>query len=127
MRRTGTVQQGGTSLTTRVFLFLQGPHGPFFHRLGRQLRATGAQVWRVGFNAGDRAFWPDAAHYLAFDRPQAEWPDFLGELIDRRTVTDLVLYGDARPVHAQAVRIARARGLTVHVFEGGYLRPSWVT
>ena len=33
----------------RVFLFLQGPHGPFFHRLGRMLRLAGAEVWRVGF------------------------------------------------------------------------------
>jgi capsular polysaccharide export protein len=40
----------------RRFLFLQGPHGPFFHRLGKMLRLSGAEVWRVGFNAGDRAF-----------------------------------------------------------------------
>ena len=48
---------GNAAGEKRVFLFLQGPHGPFFHRLGRMLRLTGAQVWRVGFNAGDRAFW----------------------------------------------------------------------
>ena len=41
----------------RVFLLLQGPHGPFFHALARMLRAAGSTVWRVGFNAGDRAFW----------------------------------------------------------------------
>ena len=35
----------------RTFLFLQGPHGPFFQRLGKMLRAAGADVWRVGFNA----------------------------------------------------------------------------
>mgnify|MGYP003138512366 FL=1 len=40
----------------RSFLFLQGPHGPFFHRLGQMLRAAGADVWRVGFNQGDSAF-----------------------------------------------------------------------
>lgn len=43
----------------RVFLFLQGPHGPFFHALAKMLRVAGARVWRVGFNAGDRAFWFD--------------------------------------------------------------------
>ena len=36
----------------RHFLFLQGPHGPFFRQLGRMLIAAGAKVWRVGFNAG---------------------------------------------------------------------------
>ena len=39
----------------KTFLFLQGPHGPFFHRLGKMLRAAGAEVWRVGFNAGEAA------------------------------------------------------------------------
>ena len=48
----------------RVFLFLQGPHGPFFNRLGKMLRLTGADVWRVGFNAGDRAFWFHPASYI---------------------------------------------------------------
>jgi len=38
-----------------------------------------------------------------------------------------VLYGDTRPIHAQAITIARNLGLTVHVFEEGYMRPWWVT
>ena len=38
-----------------------------------------------------------------------------------------MLYGDTRPIHAHAIDIANARGLTVHVFEEGYLRPYWVT
>jgi capsular polysaccharide export protein len=42
-------------------------------------------------------------------------------------VTDLVLYGDTRPIHAQAVAAAQAAGLRIHVFEEGYLRPYWVT
>ncbi|HAV07943.1 MAG TPA: capsule biosynthesis protein CapA, partial [Rhodobacteraceae bacterium] len=32
-----------------------------------------------------------------------------------------------RPIHATAIRVAKARGLKVHVFEEGYLRPYWVT
>ncbi|HBM62314.1 MAG TPA: capsule biosynthesis protein CapA, partial [Citreicella sp.] len=99
----------------RVFLFLQGPHGPFFHRLGQMLRRTGAEVWRVGFNAGDRAFWFHPQSYLPFTAPPADWPDHLRTLLSQKRVTDLVLYGDTRPLHAQAVAEARARGLTVHV------------
>ena len=112
--------------TDRRFLFLQGPHGPWFHRLGQLLRSAGAQVWRVGFNLGDRIFWPGPG-YVAFDAPQADWPATCTALMDRHAITDLVLYGDTRPVHAQAVAIARERGITVHVFEEGYLRPYWVT
>jgi capsular polysaccharide export protein len=110
----------------RRFLFLQGPHGPWFHRLGRQLRQTGAQVWRVGFNLGDRVFWPGPG-YIAFDGPPDGWGAACADLLYRQGITDLVLYGDTRPIHAQAVSLAKERGLTVHVFEEGYLRPYWVT
>ncbi|WP_425044023.1 capsule biosynthesis protein [Primorskyibacter sp. S87] len=111
----------------RVFLFLQGPHGPFFNGLGKMLRAAGADVWRVGFNAGDRAFWFHPPSYIPFRGTPEEWAETCHELITRKSVTDIVLYGDTRPIHAKAVEAARARGLTVHVFEEGYMRPYWVT
>jgi capsular polysaccharide export protein len=112
---------------TRVFLFLQGPHGPFFHKLGRMLRAAGAEVWRVGFNAGDRAFWFHPRSYIPFRGSVADWPGTFRALITAKGVTDIVLYGDTRPVHAEAIKAAQALGLTVHVFEEGYMRPYWVT
>jgi len=111
----------------RVFLFLQGPHGPFFGRLGRMIRRTGADIWRVGFNAGDRAFWPERRSYIPYTRTPEDWPDTLRDLIAQKGVSDLVLYGDTRPIHAQAVDVAKELGLTVHVFEEGYMRPYWVT
>jgi capsular polysaccharide export protein len=111
----------------RVFLFLQGPHGPFFNALGRMLRASGAQTWRVGFNAGDRAFWSEKASYIPFRDTIEQWPDALVDLIVGKGVTDIVLYGDTRPNHARAAEIAKSRGVMVHVFEEGYLRPWWVT
>ncbi len=111
----------------RVFLFLQGPHGPFFNALGRMLRASGAQTWRVGFNAGDQAFWFDRKSYIPYRDAPEHWPEVLQALIAEKQVTDIVLYGDTRPIHANAVRIAKTRGITVHVFEEGYLRPWWVT
>ncbi|WP_288942349.1 capsular biosynthesis protein [uncultured Roseovarius sp.] len=111
----------------RTFLFLQGPHGPFFHRLGRMLTRAGATVWRVGFNAGDRVFWPDRRSYIAFQDTPQNWPATFARLLADKGVTDLVLYGDTRPIHAQAVEIARNAGLRIHVYEEGYLRPYWVT
>ncbi|WP_293451629.1 capsular biosynthesis protein, partial [Planktotalea sp.] len=48
-------------------------------------------------------------------------------LVEERGVTDIVLYGDTRPVHAQAVARANALGLRVHVFEEGYMRPFWIS
>ncbi len=116
-----------TAPDTRVFLFLQGPHGPFFHRLGAMLRRAGSAVWRVGFNAGDRAFWFHPRSYIPYRGTATDWPATFARLIDDKAVTDIVLYGDVRPVHAEAVAEAERRGLTVHVFEEGYMRPYWVT
>ena len=110
----------------RRFLFLQGPHGPWFRQLAALLRETGAEVSRVGFNLGDRAFWPGPG-YIAFQGTAEDWPGTCATLLDERKITDLVVYGDTRPIHARAVALARARGITVHVFEEGYLRPYWVT
>ncbi|MFV1462968.1 capsular biosynthesis protein [Phaeobacter sp. JH57H2] len=111
----------------RCFLFLQGPHGPFFASLAEMLQAAGSDVWRVGFNAGDQAFWRDRASYLPYRGAPQDWPTHLETMLDDKKITDLVLYGDTRPIHAKAVSIARSRGIRVHVFEEGYLRPYWVT
>lgn len=111
----------------RHFLFLQGPHGPFFHSLGKMLRNAGAKVSRVGFNAGDRAFWFRSSGYIPFKDDHADWPNTLKEIVKRQSVTDIVLYGDVRPVHAQAIAVAKKLGAEVHVFEEGYLRPYWIT
>ena len=111
----------------RRFLMLQGPHGPFFASLAKLLAASGAEVWRVGFNAGDSAFWRDREHYIPWRERLEDWESGCAALMESHAITDLVLYGDTRPIHAVAVALAKARGLTVHIFEEGYLRPYWVT
>lgn len=114
-------------MTERRFLMLQGPHGPFIHRLALGLRAAGASVWRVGFTGGDRAFWPERASYIAYAGDLEGWPAFFKSQAVRLGITDIVVYGDTRPIHAEAVRLAGSLGLRVHVFEEGYLRPYWIT
>jgi len=115
-----------TPLSGRSFLFLQGMASDFFSRLGGALRSRGHAVTRVNFNAGDRLFWPLAG---AIDyRGRAEdWPDFLEVALVERGVTDIILFGDCRPLHRAAIMVARALQVAVHVCEEGYLRPHWVT
>jgi capsular polysaccharide export protein len=111
----------------RRFLFLQGPHGPFFSALARALSAAGARSWRVGFNAGDRLFWRDRASYIPYRGTLGDWDGALPRILDDRAITDVVLYGETRPVHAAAIRAAEARGLRLHLLEEGYIRPWWST
>jgi len=109
------------------FVFLQGPHGPFFAQLAKMLRHAGARCIRVGFNRGDQAFWSPMSDYIAFRHDHSAWPETFERILTEHHVTDLVLYGDTRAIHAQAIEIAKARGIKIHVFEEGYLRPYWVT
>ena len=111
----------------RVFLFLQGPHGPFFLQLARMLELAGYSCWRVGFNAADKVFWRPQNRFIGFKGPQDEWAETFGNLVTDKKITDLVLYGDTRDIHQIAISESRDRNITVHVFEEGYLRPYWVT
>ncbi len=115
------------SVLDRRFLMLQGPHGPFFYQLGKMLTRAGGEVWRVGFNKGDENFWFAPTSYLRYTGTPENWPTRIAALLADKKITDLVLYGDTRPIHAQAIEAARALGVQVHVFEEGYLRPYWVT
>ncbi|HTT79641.1 MAG TPA: hypothetical protein VMF86_08195 [Stellaceae bacterium] len=109
----------------RSFLFLQGPISSFFDRLGHALIARGHRVHRVNLHLGDRLFWHLPAEN--FRGRFADWRCFVGELLDRHAVSDLVLHGDRRPYHLVAAEEARARGITVIATDLGYLRPDWLT
>jgi capsular polysaccharide export protein len=108
------------------FLFLQGPIGPFFRQLAQRLSRSGHGVCRINFNGGDRLYW-SGGPAVDFRGGAAQWPQFFERQLEHWSVSDIVLFGDCRPLHQAAVRIARLRGITVHVFEEGYLRPNWLT
>lgn len=115
----------GATVAPRSFLFLQGPMSTFFDRLGRTLTARGHRVHRVNLHLGDRLFWHLPA--TDFRGRFADWRAFIGDLLDRHAVTDVILHGDRRPYHIVAAEEARARGIAVLVTDLGYLRPDWLT
>jgi capsular polysaccharide export protein len=110
----------------RSFLFLQGLASRFFERLGAALAERGHPVRRINFNGGDRVFWrlPGAVDYRG---NLHDWPSFLDRLLVEYQVTDIILFGDCRPLHRLAIPLARARSVRVHVVEEGYLRPGWIS
>jgi capsular polysaccharide export protein len=112
--------------TGRAFLFLQGMATRFFERLGQALLVRGHAVHRINFNGGDRAFWrlPGAVDFCG---RAEEWPDFLDRLIVEKAISDIILFGDCRPLHRAAIRVAEGRLVRIHVVEEGYLRPDWIT
>jgi len=91
------------------------------------LRAAGASIHRIGFNAGDQLAWKHKDAYTPFLEEKTVWREWLTTFLDARQITDIVLYGDTRDIHQTARELARTRNITVHCFEEGYLRPYWIT
>jgi capsular polysaccharide export protein len=100
--------------------------GPFFRRLGIALRQAGHTVFKVNFNGGDSAYWrlPNGIDYCG---TLGEWPAVFAGMLERNAITDVMLFGDCRTHHMAALEICQARGVTIWVFEEGYIRPDWVT
>lgn len=121
-----TIHRDSGASGQRNFLLLQGLMGPFFRRMGEALRHEGFGVFKVNFNGGDRLFWqlPDDTDYTG---TPADWPAALRSLIAQHQITDVLLFGDCRPLHSAAIKVCHELHTAVHVFEEGYIRPDWVT
>ncbi|KIP17243.1 capsule polysaccharide biosynthesis family protein [Burkholderia sp. MSHR3999] len=107
-------------------LLLQGPVGPFFSKLASTLSQAGAQaVHKVNFNGGDWLFYPrDALNYRGKKR---DWRAFLDRILAERHIDTIMLFGDCRPFHVIARKLANERSVDMWVFEEGYVRPDFVT
>jgi capsular polysaccharide export protein len=112
-------------IETRTFLFLQGPPGPLFRRLGEAMSDRGVTMHRINISGGDARDWPDGA--VNFRGRFSDWPAFIDRFLREHRVTDLMLFGDCRPYHVSAHGIAKLRNVRTHVLEEGYLRPDWMT
>ena len=71
------------------------------------MEQTGATAWRVGFNGGDAFFWRNKARFIAHAEGLEVWPAVLSTIIAEKPITDIVLYGDTRPIHAEAIKLAK--------------------
>jgi capsular polysaccharide export protein len=112
--------------TPRHFVFLQGMPSPFFSQIAEKLRVAGCRTTRINLCFGDFLFWrgPDAVNYRG---RHPAWRDYIDRFFIRENVTDLVLLGEQRRYHREAVAAAQARGIRVTVTDFGYIRPDWIT
>jgi capsular polysaccharide export protein len=91
-------------------------------------REVGAQVivYKINFNLGDSLFCRGGNRFSYRGR-LADWPIWCAQFLARHQVTDLVLFGDCRPLHKLAIAAAARASIRVMVAEEGYLRPDWIT
>ncbi len=119
------LDRGLAQFNGKRILLLQGPVGPFFWRLAKDLRQAGGEVHKVNFNAGDWFFYPSGA--FNYRGTMAEWPAWFETLIGDLGIDIVLLFGDCRPIHQAAHAIALRYGLEIGVFEEGYIRPDYIT
>ena len=113
------------SFSGKNVLLLQGPLGPFFMHLSRDLRNAGAKVTKVNFNGGDWLF--SSGSCVNYTGHAIDWPKYLTRLIKERNIDVILLFGDCRSLHRMALKHAVPMGIDVGVFEEGYVRPDYIT
>jgi capsular polysaccharide export protein len=124
--RENTLISGGiAAFKGRRVLLLQGPLGPFFRCLGRDLQEAGAQVWKINFNGGDWLF--HAAGSTMYRGTPEDWPNFLKKFLLEHGIDTILLFGDCRALHRTAHKIAASFNVEIGVFEEGYVRPNYIT
>jgi capsular polysaccharide export protein len=107
-------------------LFLQGPVGLFFKKVGKQFQARGATIHRIGLNAGD-AFFSSSSYHTPYRGKPEDWSIFISNFLSTKKIDKIFLFGDCRIYQSIAVTMADKLNIEVYVFEEGYLRPHYIT
>lgn len=115
----------GREVVGRHFLFLQGMQSAFFRKVGEHLAAADCRVTRINLCLGDWLFWhgPETINYRDTLR---NWPAYIERFMDDEQVTCLVILGEQRKYHDDAIKIAQRLDIDVVATDFGYLRPDWI-
>lgn len=115
--------------TADHILLLQGPVGTFFQQFSTWLTHKHHKtVHKINFNGGDEYFYPESiAHTVAFCGRFEQFSDYLQHYIRQHHIQAVVCFGDTRPYHIAARKIAEANHISFWAFEEGYFRPAFVT
>lgn len=122
-----------TSFENRTFVLLQGPQSSFYSKLTDKLVSLGSRVIKVNFCGGDVFLWTiecknnDRVKTVNYHGRACDFTAFITDIFTKEKADDLVLYSDWRPMHQDAILIAKFNKIRVWVFEEGYLRKGFVT
>jgi capsular polysaccharide export protein len=113
-------------LVARHVLFLQGPISPFFKLMADKLEMENCRCFRINLCFGDWLFWR-GREATQFRGRQSDWPAFIERYLIDNAITDIVLLGEQRFYHKEAIRLAQSMAIQVIATDFGYLRPDWIT
>lgn len=125
----------------RTFLFLEGPHGPFFKKLQNKLMSFGYRCHSIALNGGYCIDGKLNTHI--YSGSLENWSFYLTCFLKKHNITDILLYGDKRSYHSIAINVAKnlniynnkvssistcpSSSIRIWCFEEGYVRPGYVT
>ncbi|MBL4800163.1 MAG: hypothetical protein JKY50_22435 [Oleispira sp.] len=111
--------------SSKKALLLQGPVGPFFRTLQKQLEQSGIQTRRVTFHAADALFAINS-NSVRFKGSAAEWEQWLRVELTFGQFDLIIMFGSERPAHLVAHHIAQEIGCSILSLEEGYLRSGYI-
>ncbi|MCF6189736.1 MAG: capsular biosynthesis protein [Cocleimonas sp.] len=117
-------------MISRSFLLLQGVASPFFSELEKALNNAGHEALKINFCGGDLLsgrFFSTALKHINYRGTLDTLPAFYAGIFEQHAISDIILFGDTRPVHLPAIKLAKSKNINIHVYEEGYFRPNWVT
>ena len=88
--------------------------------------AKGWKTIKINFNSGDQGFQGRGAH-ISFSGGASEWQQWFEGILESFRPSAVLLFGDQRPIHVTARRVAEQRDVKVVCFEEGYIRPDYIT
>lgn len=109
------------------YLILQGTASPFFDSLSQAISRQGGSILRVNFCGGDALYSSDESSCIDYNMPIGGLSSWYSQVIERKCIDRIVLFGDCRKIHLPIHQLAAARNVYVSVFEEGYVRPHWLT
>ncbi len=113
-------------IKNKNILLLQGPMGSYFNTLDTKFTNEGAQVFRIGFNAGDE-FFARKSHYTGYKDKPKNWTSFIKFFLIKHDINKLFVFGDCRFYQKIAIDVAKKLDIQIYVFEEGYIRPNYIT
>ena len=114
-------------------LLLMGPIGSFFSRFAEHLETRGVPVWKLSLPLHEYGFRSDQR--IAYDGDMAEFGHFLSQILERKKIRHLFMYGDFIDPHRIAIDLVQKlnhnlpanQQIDAWVFELGYIRPNYVS
>lgn len=106
-------------------LILQGPVGPFFADLQSEFEQQNLKTIRITFDKSDESYRSNG-ETRRYRGSSQQWAGYIRNVIKTERPEKLLVFGDGRLHHQEAIAIAKELGVKIWSMEEGYIRPGFI-